>query len=129
VSEKKSGCGAVKPISRGCGAVVGTTPDRHADGVPEQRNGLLCAVPIMEDAAHAELRMVLNGESIPTRFGFDVITEQRRMWIPFHRTECPAEALRIAKTEGIVSAKLEAMPELAAAVLLATHLSREPLDN
>jgi hypothetical protein len=87
------------------------------------------ARPVLDADSHAELRLFLDGECIRHSDGFHAITADKQMWIPFTRTRCPAEALRIAKTEGLVSAKLEAMDEDAREVLLALTLPNGELDN
>jgi hypothetical protein len=59
VIRKKSSsgaCGAVRRVSHGDGAVIGAARDRRPSGTRIQKNGIL------ESAAHAELRLELNGE-------------------------------------------------------------------
>jgi hypothetical protein len=119
--KKSSGVGAVQTASWGSGAVK-SVPDRQRGGVPAQRAAIL-------DDDHDSLRFELNGEAIRYVNGFHAIVEDKQMWIPFSRTTCPAEALRIAKAQGLISAKLYSMDESRRELLLALTLARAEPEN
>jgi hypothetical protein len=99
----------VRRRSDGRGAVATTRTklvavqpkDRSHSGVPARP----AAIPATDE--HDDLRHLLDGEVIRYPAGFQ-----------------PATALRIAKTQGIISAKLEAMDEDAREVLLALTIPK-----
>lgn len=74
--------------------------------------------------------IVLDGVVVPAPDGFQAETATRRMFVPYSRTRCPAEALAICKTEGLVADKLDSMSAEDADCWYAITLPRmrEPLN-
>lgn len=65
-----------------------------------------------------ELRMLLDGEAQSMPNGFHCETAERRMFVPFSITRCPATALLVCRQSGLLKEKLAAME------LDAAHLPR-----
>jgi hypothetical protein len=85
---------------------------------------------ILEGAlANVELRMELDGQVERRPLGFNAETASRRMFIPYRVTTCPATALAICKSRGLLASKLDAMTADAREVLLALTLPKRELDN
>ena len=121
--KKSSRHDAILPPSHGGGSVGQTATDRRLDEPRAQGN----AIP---EGPSREVCELLDGESIRTYFGFDAITEERIMFIPFSTTRCPTQALLICRHDGLIVEKLYALPDEVADVLYWTHLpSRDHLDN
>ena len=123
VKHKSMACGCVRAASRASGAVAVPGTDRRCGGTRTQRNS------VVETAAHAELRLELDGEVERTATGFNAATPTRRMFVPYDRTCDPAVALVICKAQGLVLAKLASMDDATAAITYALTFPRSVMEN
>jgi len=76
-----------------------------------------------------ELCEVLDGTAEMTAFGFDALTESRRLFVPFSRASDAAEALVICRRDGLLVEKLARMGQAQRDCLVATTLARPILPS
>jgi hypothetical protein len=122
---KSVASGAVKALSHGCGVVGQPAPDCCRDETRAQGIGIL------ESAAHAELRLELNGECEHGVSGFaaesDANGGARVLHVPYHVTDSVVTALLLCRGNGLLRSKLDGMSaEDAHYVYLTTLTRREP---
>ena len=97
--------------------------DRTPSGAGAQAN------VILECAAHAELRMVLDGEAQRRLKGFDASTDERVLYVPYAKAMDAAQAILLCRQGGVLRDKLARMDDAIAAVVYATTLASPKLEN
>jgi hypothetical protein len=79
------------------------------------------------ETGHGAVRDVLDGEVVITKFGYDSLTQERRMHVPHTVARDAAEALAVCQQQGIVLAKMANMTQEAAFYVFATTLAKRIL--
>jgi hypothetical protein len=72
---------------------------------------------------------VLDGVAERGACGYSAITDDRMLWIPFRVAACPATALVICRSTGLLRSKLDAMNDADANYVYFTTLATATPEN